>query len=53
MVPVPPLGLPDDPPTLLIVGGRDDVVLELNRRAQAMMPAECELTVIPGATHLF
>ena len=53
MVPVPPLGLPDDPPTLLIVGGRDDVVLELNRRSQAMMPAECELTVIPGATHVF
>ena len=40
-------------PTLLIVGGRDDVVLELNRRAQAMMPGECELSVVPGATHLF
>ena len=40
-------------PTLLIVGGRDDVVLEMNRRAQAMMPGECELTVVPGATHLF
>ncbi len=40
-------------PTLLIVGGRDDVVLELNRRAQAMMPGECELAVVPGATHLF
>jgi putative phosphoribosyl transferase len=40
-------------PTLLIVGGRDDVVLELNRRAQAAMPAGCELTVVPGATHLF
>ncbi len=40
-------------PTLLIVGGRDDVVLELNRRAQAMVPGECELTVVPGATHLF
>ncbi len=40
-------------PTLLIVGGRDDVVLELNRQAQAMMPGECELTVVPGATHLF
>ncbi len=40
-------------PTLLIVGGRDDVVLELNRRAQAMMLRECELTVVPGATHLF
>jgi putative phosphoribosyl transferase len=40
-------------PTLLIVGGRDDVVLELNRRAQAMMRGECELTVVPGATHVF
>ena len=40
-------------PTLLIVGGRDDVVLEMNRRAQATMPGECELTVVPGATHLF
>jgi putative phosphoribosyl transferase len=40
-------------PTLLIVGGRDEVVLELNRRAQAAIPRECELTVVPGATHLF
>ena len=40
-------------PTLLIVGGRDDVVLDLNRQAQAAMAGECELTVVPGATHLF
>ena len=40
-------------PTLLIVGGRDEVVLGPNRRAQAMMAGECELTVVPGATHLF
>jgi dienelactone hydrolase len=40
-------------PTLLIVGGRDEVVLALNRRAQAMMPGVCELAVVPGATHLF
>ena len=40
-------------PTLLIVGGRDHVVLELNRRAQAAIPGKCELTVVPGATHLF
>lgn len=40
-------------PTLPIVGGRDEVVLGLNRRAQAMMAGECELTVVPGATHLF
>ena len=40
-------------PTLLIVGGRDEVVLELNRRAQAAIPGDCELTVVPGTTHLF
>jgi dienelactone hydrolase len=40
-------------PTLLIVGGRDEVVLDLNRQAQAQMNAESELEVVPGATHLF
>jgi putative phosphoribosyl transferase len=40
-------------PTLLIVGGDDRVVLDLNRQASAMMRAERELAVIPGATHLF
>ncbi len=40
-------------PTLLIVGGRDEAVLELNRQAQAAIPAPCELVVVPGATHLF
>jgi dienelactone hydrolase len=40
-------------PTLMIVGGADLLVLELNRRACAQMAAECELQVIPGATHLF
>lgn len=40
-------------PTLLIVGGRDDVVLELNRRAQAQLRCEHHLAVVPGATHLF
>lgn len=40
-------------PTLLIVGARDEMVLELNRQAQAAMTAECELSVIDGATHLF
>jgi putative phosphoribosyl transferase len=40
-------------PTLLIVGGNDDVVLELNRRAQAQMRCETELRIVPGATHLF
>ncbi|MBO1924758.1 dienelactone hydrolase family protein [Thiomicrorhabdus sp. 6S3-12] len=40
-------------PTLLIVGGLDYEVLQLNKLAQSQMHAECELTVIPGATHLF
>jgi putative phosphoribosyl transferase len=40
-------------PTLLIVGGDDDVVLELNREAQARLHCETRLEVIPGATHLF
>jgi putative phosphoribosyl transferase len=40
-------------PTLLIVGGLDDVVLELNRQAQARLRCENSLAVVPGATHLF
>ena len=41
-------------PTLLIVGGNDEPVLELNREAEGQMgSAHVELTVIPGATHLF
>ena len=40
-------------PTLLIVGGHDDVVLDLNRRAQALLRCESRLDVVPGATHLF
>jgi putative phosphoribosyl transferase len=40
-------------PTLLIVGGRDRVVLELNRKAQAALRCQNELIVVPGATHLF
>ena len=40
-------------PTLLIVGGRDEVVLGLNRQAQASLGGLAELAVIPGATHLF
>jgi putative phosphoribosyl transferase len=40
-------------PTLLIVGGRDLTVLELNRAAMARMRAEVRLEVVPGATHLF
>lgn len=40
-------------PTLLIVGGADRQVLELNERAMALMRAETRLEVVPGATHLF
>lgn len=40
-------------PTLLIVGGHDEVVLELNQQAQNSIAAESELIVVPGATHLF
>jgi dienelactone hydrolase len=40
-------------PTLLIVGGADALVLELNRRALAALAGEKRLVVIPGATHLF
>ena len=38
---------------LLIVGGRDRVVLELNQPALQLIPAEKQLVVVPGATHLF
>jgi len=40
-------------PVLLIVGGRDEVVLDLNRRAQAELRCENDLAVVPGAAHLF
>ena len=40
-------------PTLLIVGGADPVVLDLNQKAMAQMHCPKELQVIPGATHLF
>jgi len=40
-------------PTLLIVGGHDEVVLDLNRRAQAELRCESRLAVVPSATHLF
>lgn len=40
-------------PTLLLVGGHDEEVLELNREAHARLHCEKELSVIPGATHLF
>jgi dienelactone hydrolase len=40
-------------PTLMIVGGADPIVLELNRDARRRMSAETELEIVPGATHLF
>jgi len=40
-------------PTLLIVGGLDDVVIDLNRKALAKLTCEKELSIVPGATHLF
>jgi putative phosphoribosyl transferase len=40
-------------PTLLIVGGSDDIVIELNQRAMALMTAVVRLEIVPRATHLF
>src|SRR5438105_5181429 len=40
-------------PTLLIVGGQDDIVIELNEQARDQMRCEVKLEIIPGATHLF
>lgn len=40
-------------PTLLIVGGNDPQVLQLNRAAQAVLQAESRLEIVPGAGHLF
>lgn len=40
-------------PTLLIVGGEDHGVIELNRRAYGQLPGEKRLIIVPGATHLF
>jgi putative phosphoribosyl transferase len=40
-------------PTLLIVGGEDHVVIDLNEQARAQMKCECKIEIVPGATHLF
>ncbi|HEY3451572.1 MAG TPA: phosphoribosyltransferase family protein [Myxococcales bacterium] len=40
-------------PTLLIVGGSDEEVLDLNERAYARLTSERRVAVVPGATHLF
>ena len=39
--------------TLLIVGGNDDIVIELNEQARDQMRCEVKLEIVPGATHLF
>jgi hypothetical protein len=38
---------------LLIVGARDDLVIEMNRRAREQLRCESKLVLVPGATHLF
>ena len=40
-------------PTLLIVGGDDEVVIELNQRAYEHLTCEKDLRIVPGASHLF
>lgn len=40
-------------PTLLIVGGRDELVLDLNRRAAAAMRAECRVVMVPARRTFF
>jgi putative phosphoribosyl transferase len=40
-------------PTLLIVGERDEVVIEMNRQAMKQLSGETHLEIVPGATHLF
>jgi dienelactone hydrolase len=40
-------------PTRLIVGGLDDIVIDLNRQAYAKLKTEKDLAIVPGATHLF
>jgi dienelactone hydrolase len=40
-------------PTLLVVGGNDGPVIELNRAAMRQMRAPVEIVIVPGATHLF
>ena len=40
-------------PTLLIVGGEDHVVIDMNEEARAQMRCEVKIDIVPGATHLF
>lgn len=53
----PDLAIPSLPavraPTLLVVGELDEVVIGMNREAAAHLRVECEIAIVPGATHLF
>jgi putative phosphoribosyl transferase len=40
-------------PTLLIVGGHDELVVDLNQRAERLLGGPSQLAIVPGATHLF
>ena len=40
-------------PTLLIVGGYDDAVIELNKKAKSKINSVCELKIVERASHLF
>ncbi len=40
-------------PTLLIVGGNDDIVIKLNHEAYSRLMGKKQLVIVPGATHLF
>ncbi|MBK8905216.1 MAG: dienelactone hydrolase family protein [Anaerolineaceae bacterium] len=40
-------------PTLLIVGGHDEPVIQMNRQAMQQIPSEASLEIVPGASHLF
>jgi dienelactone hydrolase len=40
-------------PTLLIVGGQDEIVIDLNEQARNQMRCKVKVEIIPGATHLF
>ena len=40
-------------PTLLLVGGYDDGVIDLNQQAYDQLRCEEEMVIVPGATHLF
>lgn len=40
-------------PVLFVVGGKDNVVIEMNRKATARINSEKKLVIVRGATHLF